>query len=459
MKPSFLALILAAGKGTRFKSNQAKVLHPILGKSMIRVMVDSISRLKPERIHLVVGYQREKIMQETFPGEINFIIQEQQLGTGHAVMAARSVLKRHMEQDLLVINGDLPLVRPETLRPLLAQHRKERNDLTFMSSVLDDPAGFGRLVTSEDGKIKVIEEKDATPSQRKEKEANIGIYMLKIQELLKALPKISNKNVKGEYYLTDIIEIISSAGKKVGVHRTEDIEDFVGINDRFELARAANILRRRRIQKLTEKGVTFYDPVTTWIDLDVKIGRDSVVYPSVIIEGNSEIGRECKLYPSVHIIDSKVGDRVNIFSSTMIEESTIGNDAKVGPFSHLRPKSVLMPGSKVGNFVEMKNSVLGKSSKAMHLTYVGDSIVGEKVNIGAGTITCNYDGRKKHKTIIKDGVFIGSGTQLIAPIKIGEDAYIGAGSTITKDVSPGALAVTRSKQTERKGWARRRKKK
>ena len=459
MKQRFHALILAAGKGTRFKSNKAKVLHPILGKSMISVMADSISRLKPEMIHLVIGYQKEIIMQESFPENINFIIQKQQLGTGHAVLAAKSALKNHLETDLLVINGDMPLVRPETLRPLLARHRKMKNDLTFISAALDDPTGFGRVVFLEDGKVKIIEERDATPQQRKLKEANIGIYVFKIRELLEALPKISNMNAKEEYYLTDIVEIMSSTGKKVGIYQTKEIKDFVGVNDRFELARAAGILRMRKIQSLAEKGVTFFDPAATWIDLDVKIGTDSVIYPSVIIEGHSEIGKECKLYPSVHILDSKVGDRVNIFSSTMIEESQIGHDARVGPFSHLRPKSVLKSGAKVGNFVEIKNSVLGKHSKTMHLTYVGDSVVGEKVNIGAGTITCNYDGRKKHKTVIKDGAFIGSGTQLIAPVEVGENAYVGAGSTITKNVSPEALAVTRSKQIEKKGWARRRKKK
>lgn len=459
MRQRFHALILAAGKGTRFKSNKAKVLHPILGKSMIGVMVHSISRLKPEMIHLVIGYQKEKVMQEPFPGHVDFVIQKQQLGTGHAVLVARNKLKDHSDTDLLVINGDLPLVQPETLRPLLSRHRKEKNDLTFMSGILDDPAGFGRVIFLEDGMIKIIEEKDAAPRQRMIKEANIGVYIFKIRELLKALPKISNQNVKGEYYLTDIVEIMSSAGKKVGVYKTEEIGDFVGVNDRFELARAANILRMRKIKALSEKGVTFYDPAATWIDFDVKIGADSEIYPSVIIEGKSKIGKECKLYPSVHILDSKVGDRVSIFSSTMIEESQIGHDARVGPFSHLRPKSVLKPGAKVGNFVEMKNSVLGKGSKAMHLTYVGDSEVGEKVNIGAGTITCNYDGRKKHKTVIEDGAFIGSGTQLIAPVRVGKNAYVGAGSTITKDVSPDALAVTRSKQVEKKGWARRRKRK
>ncbi len=265
------------------------------------------------------------------------------------------------------------------------------------------------------------------------------------------MPEVSNKNKKGEYYLTDVIEILSQAGKKIGVHKTGNTEDLVGVNSRYELAKAIGELRDRKIKALTEKGVTVYDPGTTWIDLDVKIGPETIIYSSVIIEGNSVIGRGCRLYPFVHIVNSKVGNSVKILSSTMIEESVIEDEAQVGPFTHFRPKTVIKSKAKVGNFVEMKNTIFGRKSKAGHLTYLGDCEVKEEVNIGAGTITCNYDGKKKYKTFIESGVFIGSGTELVAPLKVGKKAYIGAGSTITKNVTPGSLAVARSKQVEKQG--------
>jgi len=265
------------------------------------------------------------------------------------------------------------------------------------------------------------------------------------------LPKVSNKNKKGEYYLTDVTEIMSQEGRKIGVHKTRNTGDLVGVNSRYELAKAIGELRDRKIKALTEKGVTVYDPRTTWIDLDVKIGPETIIYSSVIIEGNSVIGSDCRLYPFIHVVDSKVGNRVKILSSTMIEESVIEDEAQVGPFTHFRPKTVIKSKAKVGNFVEMKNTIFGRKSKAGHLTYLGDCEVKEEVNIGAGTITCNYDGKKKYKTFIDAGVFIGSGTELVAPLKVGKKAYIAAGSTITKNVAPGSLAVARSKQVEKQG--------
>jgi len=459
MTKQFHALVLAAGKGTRFKSEKIKVLHTLMGKSMIRIAVDSISQLKPKMTHMIVGYQKEVLMEE-FPGEgISFITQKPQLGTAHAVMAASKTLARYKEDDVLIMNGDLPLIRPNTLRPLLKQHQRQGNVLTFMSAEMDDPTGFGRVIYLDKNRIRIIEEKDATPEQRKFKEGNVGIYVFKIKDMISALPKISNKNIKGEYYLTDIIEILSSSGKKVGVHKTKHVRELVGVNDRFELAKAVNILRMRKIESMALKGVTFYDPASTWIDFDVKIGIDTVIYPLVVLEGNSVIGQECTLYPGAHIIDSRLGRGVKILSSTMIEESRIADNAQIGPFTHLRPNSIIKSGAKVGNFVEMKNTVFGNRSKAGHFSYVGDSLVGKDVNIGAGTITCNYDGVKKNKTIIDDRVFVGSGTQLVAPVKVGKEAYIGAGSTITKDVSSGALAIARAKQMEIKDWVPRKKKK
>ena len=459
MIKQFHALILAAGKGTRFKSEKIKVLHSLMGKSMLKIVMDTISQLKPKMTHLIIGYQKEMLMEE-FSGErISFITQKPQLGTAHAVMAASKNLSKYKEDDVLIMNGDLPLIRPYTLRPLLKQHQRQGNVLTFMSAEMADPTGFGRVIYLDKNRIKIIEEKDATPEQRKLKEGNVGIYVFKIKDMLSALPKISNKNKKGEYYLTDIIEILSSSGKKVGVHKTTHVGEIVGVNDRFELAKAVNILRIRKIESMAKKGVTFYDPASTWIDFDVNIGIDTVIYPFVVLEGNSVIGKECTLYPGAHIINSMLGRGVKILSSTMIEECRIADKAQIGPFTHLRPNSIIKTGAKVGNFVEMKNTVFGNRSKAGHLSYVGDSQVGKDVNIGAGTITCNYDGIKKNKTIIDDRVFVGSGTQLVAPVKVRKGAYIAAGSTITKDVSAGALVVARVKQREIKDWVRKKKKK
>jgi bifunctional UDP-N-acetylglucosamine pyrophosphorylase/glucosamine-1-phosphate N-acetyltransferase len=459
MKKGLSALILAAGKGTRFKSDKIKVLHPLMGKSMLQWVVDSIQSLKPDRIHIVVGYQKDLVKESLTGRNINYIFQKEQLGTAHAVLAARVALKKGADNDLLIMNGDLPLIRAETLKPLLKHHREKGNSLTFLTTALDNPTGFGRVMLSEDKTFKIIEEKDASLAQRKVREINVGIYLFDTKDLLKDLSQVSNKNKKGEYYLTDMIEIFSRNGRKVGKYKTKNTEEIVGINDRYELARAVDVLRTRKIKSLTARGVTVYDPVSTWIDCDVTIGRDTVIYPSVIIEGESIFGRHCTLYPYVHVINTKVGKGVKLLSSSMIERSVIQDDAQVGPFTHLRPNSIIRQGAKVGNFVEMKNTVFGRQSKAGHLSYLGDAEIQDKVNIGAGTITCNYDGKRKSKTKIESGAFIGSGTELIAPVKIGKKAYVGAGSTITKDVSSEALAVSRSRQEEKPGWAKRKRKK
>ncbi len=448
-------MVLAAGKGTRFKSDRIKILHPMLGKSMIRIVVDCVLALKPETVYIVVGHQRHEVMKERFPPKIEFIHQKKQLGTAHAVLAARKILQNKGKGDLLVINGDLALLRPETLRPMVKQHRKEGNSLTFLSAEMEDPTGFGRVTYLPDRVIRIIEEKDASPAVRKINEANVGVYLFRIGDLLKDLPKISNHNAKGEFYLTDIIEIMSAGGGRVGVHKSSEEQEIVGINDRFELAKAVEILRIRKIKSLARSGVTIYDPTSSWIDIDVRIGRDTTIYSSVFLEGKTFIGERCTLYPFVHIRDSRVGNGAKILSSTMIEESRVEDGAQVGPFTHLRPKTVIESGAKVGNFVEMKNTTFGKGSKAGHLSYLGDTEVRENVNIGAGTITCNFDGKQKHKTFIDKGAFIGSGTELIAPVKIGRDSYVGAGSTITKDVSSGALAVARSRQVEKPRWAKK----
>jgi bifunctional UDP-N-acetylglucosamine pyrophosphorylase/glucosamine-1-phosphate N-acetyltransferase len=459
MKQGFLALILAAGQGTRFKSEKIKVLHPMLGKSMLQLVVDCVQKLKPEQIYVVVGYQKDEVMKEIASPKVSFVYQQKQLGTAHAALAAKNVLEKEKEKDILVIYGDMPLITASTLKHMLSFHRREGNSLTLLSAELENPEGFGRLIRSENHIVRIVEEQEATPSQRRIKEVNAGVYISRVRDFFQALSKISNLNHKGEYYLPDVVEIFIQQKKKIGAYKASRLEEIEGVNSRLEIAKAVDILRKRKIQQLIEGGVTFYDPQTTWIDLEAKIGGDTIIYSSVIIEGKSKIGSHCQFYPFVHLINSRVGNRVKIFGSSMIEESVIEDDARIGPFAHLRPKTVIKSGSKVGNFVELKKAVFGPRSKAAHLSYLGDCEIEEDVNIGAGTIVCNYDGRRKHKTHIEAGAFIGSGTELVAPLRIGKKAYIGAGSTITKDVSPGALAVERSKQKEKKGWAKRIKKK
>jgi len=459
MSRNLLTLVLAAGKGTRFKSNKIKVLHKLLNKPMVQWVVDSIRDLNPDKIYIIVGYQKENVQQAIGSDGIEYVTQKEQLGTGHAVMAAYDELKPDDEKDLLVINGDLPLIQTKTLRLFHNYHRKQGNALTFMTADLEDPTGFGRLIQTPEGFLRIIEEKDATPAQRKLKEANVGIYLFRIKDMLETIRRLNNKNIKSEYYLTDMIEIMGRSQKKVGSFKTNNVEEIVGVNDRMELAKAIDVLRLRKIKELTFQGVTILDLSSVWIDHDVHIGSDTVIYPFVNIECGSKIGRNCILYSSTHIFQSEIGDDVRILPSTVIEESTIKKGAQIGPFTHLRPKTNIHSGARVGNFVEMKNTVFGRGSKAGHLSYLGDAQIGEKVNIGAGTITCNYDGIRKNKTIIDSEAFIGSGTELVAPVKIGKKSYIGAGSTVTKNVSPESLAVARSRQIEKAGWVKRKKRK
>ncbi|MCD6194148.1 MAG: bifunctional UDP-N-acetylglucosamine diphosphorylase/glucosamine-1-phosphate N-acetyltransferase GlmU, partial [Candidatus Aminicenantes bacterium] len=324
---------------------------------------------------------------------------------------------------------------------------------------MGNPYGFGRVVEVAPGKYKVIEEREASPEEKRIKLANVGIYLGRIRDLLEALPQVSNDNSKKEYYLTDLIEILSCQDKKVQPFILPESEEIVGVNDRFELAQAIRVLQRRRNREFCEKGVTLLDPDSIWIEMEVEIEPDTVIWPEVILAGRTRIGRECEIESFCLIRDSKLKNKVHVFPSSVIEGSCLDDETHVGPFTHLRPGTHLRRGSRVGNFVEMKKTDFGPGSKALHLSYLGDSKVGQRVNIGAGTITCNYDGLKKYETVIEDEVFVGSGTQLVAPVKVGRGAYIGAGSTITKNVSPEALAVARSRQIEKKGWARRKKRK
>jgi bifunctional UDP-N-acetylglucosamine pyrophosphorylase/glucosamine-1-phosphate N-acetyltransferase len=455
MNRPLLALVLAAGEGRRFRSETNKVLHPLLGRSMLRLVCETVLSLKPVKTSIVIGRQREAVMEEALLLGVGFIHQKEPKGTAGAVLAARNLLRENADSDILIVPADLPLVRPAALRTLLLAHRRGGNAATVLSADIEDPSGFGRIIRTEDGGVRIVEDKEADRAQRAIREVHTSVYAFRTRDLLWALSKVSNKNKAGEYYLTDVPAILSAAGKKVKAVKTPNPRDIVQVNTRADLSRAMDVLRERKIREVSESGVTVLNPASTWIDLDVEIGRDTVVYPSVVLEGRTTVGRGCRLYPGVHVIHSRLADRVTVFSWTVMEDVTIEEGATVGPFARLRPKTFLRAGSHVGNFVEMKNTDFGRGAKAGHLSYLGDSEIQEKVNIGAGTITCNYDGVLKNRTIIEAGAFIGSGTQLVAPVRVGRGAYVAAGSVITKDVSPGALAVARGRQIEKAGWARR----
>jgi len=452
MKSRLVAVVLAAGQGTRFKSNRAKVLHPLLGKTMIRLTLETVRALRPERIVVVVGHQKDDVMREAAGSGVGFAHQTRRLGTAHAVMAVRPALRGRGAADVLIINADLPLLRPGTLRPLIALHRRQGNALTFMTAELADPHGYGRVVRK-GGLLRIVEEREASASERAVRDINAGVYVFKAADLLRALPRVSNANSKGEYYLTDLVEILGRRGKKVGLFKTPSPDEVLGINTRWELARAAAVLRDRKLKALAEDGVGFADPATTWVDLEATIGPDTTVGPGVVIEGRTRIGIGCRIDPGVHIKDSVLADGVAVRTASVVEGCRLEAGAGVGPFARLRPGTVIRAGARVGNFVELKKTDFGRGAKAGHLSYLGDAEIGPDVNIGAGTITCNFDGVKKNTTVIGEGVFIGSGTELVAPVTIGKGAYVAAGSTITKDVSPDALAVARQRQFEKPGWA------
>lgn len=458
MKKGLLTLALADEGEARFKSEKIKFLYPLLGKSMLRLVLETILGLKPEKIYVITGSQKAEVEEEIKKGIGSYrveLITEERRGKkkSPAFLVLKNALGRQKEKDLLVVRGDLPLIQAVTLKALLSFHRRRGNSLTVMSAELDNPSGFRRVIRQETGKLKIIDETKAPLATGKQKEVYTGVYVVKIQDFLRALIRTSRSAKKADFSFESVLELMNE--KKVGLFPTPSPQDILSINTRYELAKAATLLRERKIKELAESGVTVYDPSSAWIDLDVQIGKDTVIYPSVILERKTIIGKNCWVYPGAHLVKARIGNRVRIFSSTVIEDATVEDEAQVGPFARLRPKTVVRSGARVGNFVEMKNADLGRYSKALHMTYLGDCEVGENANIGAGTITCNFDGVKKHKTIIERETFIGSGTELVAPVRIGKGAYVGAGSTITKNVSPGALAVARGKQVEKLGWARR----
>ncbi|HSP13923.1 MAG TPA: bifunctional UDP-N-acetylglucosamine diphosphorylase/glucosamine-1-phosphate N-acetyltransferase GlmU [Thermoanaerobaculia bacterium] len=443
-------IILAAGLGTRMKSSTIKILHRAAGRPVIDYVLDLAAQLSDQPPVMVIGHQREEVKKAV--GErARFVIQEQQLGTGHAVLQAAGSVKG---KRILILSGDVPLTRRDTLQGLIDEHVRSGNALTLLTMKLGDPAMYGRIVRDAGGSVlKIVEAKDASPDEKRIDEVNAGIYVFESEHLFDNLRKLSTSNAQGEYYLTDLLAVLRKAGQRVGAVIVDDPVEALGVNSRADLAVVEAEIQRRVVEKLMREGVTFRNPATVVIDSTVSIANDTVIYPFVTLEGTTTIGSGCVIGPGVHLLDVTVGRNVHIKTGSVAEGAQIEDEATVGPYAHLRPGTKLGKHVKVGNFVETKKAVFGEGAKASHLSYIGDADVGKDVNIGAGTITCNYDGVSKHKTVLEDEVFIGSDTQLVAPVRVGRGAYVGAGSTITKDVPADSLALSRVPQRVVEGWA------
>jgi bifunctional UDP-N-acetylglucosamine pyrophosphorylase/glucosamine-1-phosphate N-acetyltransferase len=456
-------MILAAGEGKRMKSRTAKVLHQVSGRALIDHVVAGARAVEAEPVAIVIGVQGDAVREHVataHPGaDIRFAEQPRQLGTGDAVRQARLALG-DFDGDVLILCGDVPALRADALRPLLRRHRQCDAALTVLTAELEDPAGYGRVVRGAEGRVEaIVEHRDASPEQRQIREINSGTYCARWPLLLEVVEELRPDNEQGEYYLTDAVRLLLARGERVEAVVHPRAEEALGVNSRRQLAALGAALNQRRIEQLMDAGVTVLDPATTWVHETVSVGQDTVLHPGVTLEGPSRIGRGCVVRSGCRLTRVRVGDGAELLDHTVAEDVEIGRHTKVGPFAHLRPGTVLGPDCKVGNFVETKKARFGAGSKASHLSYLGDAQIGKGVNVGAGTITCNYDGQRKHVTELGDGVFIGSDTQLVAPVKVGKGSYVGAGSTITKDVPPGALALSRAPQKNVEGWVARKKQK
>ena len=444
-------VILAAGEGKRMRSRQPKVLHRLCGRPLIGYALRT-ARVLADRIVLVVGPDADGVRAAAGEG-VRVVEQRERLGTGHAVLQAREACGAGT---ILVLPGDSPLLSSETLTALVAQHRAAGAAATVLTAVVDRPQGYGRILRQGGRVTRIVEERDATDDQKKITEINTSVYGFDARRLWTALGELRPDNDQGEYYLTDVIGLLARAGGRIEALAAPDPAEALGINDRKQLAAVAAIQRRRILDGLMEAGVTVLDPASTYVEDTVTIGPDTTLYPNVVLEGATTIGSECVIASGCQVSASRFGDRVTLKPYCVVSEAVVEDDATLGPFCHLRPGCHIGPKAKIGNFVEAKKARIGRGSKANHLAYLGDATVGEDVNIGAGTITCNYDGRAKHETRIGDGAFVGTNATLVAPLVIGEGAYVGGGSTITKDVPPGALAVGRAPQVVKEGWAARR---
>lgn len=450
-------VILAAGQGTRMKSRIPKVLHSIAGRPMIDYVLRAAESLAPASTTLIVGYQGEAVRSRLRDrGNLQFAVQEPQRGTAHAVQQAEPILAGQAGT-LLLLSGDVPLLKPTTLQRLLEIHRRAAAAATVATAVVERPYGYGRVIRTGGRIARIVEERDASPAQRQVHEINSGIYAFDLAPLFDALRRVASRNAQGEYYLTDLVTIYRRHKLPVETLIVDDPEEIRGVNSRTELAEVSAIVRQKKNEELMAAGVTIIDPATTYIGPDVQIGSDTVIHPGVVIEGQTRIGSACEIQAYVRIVDSDIADRTTINSFCLLVGARVAAEASIGPFAHLRPETAIGQGAKVGNFVELKKTTLGAGSKANHLTYLGDATIGADVNVGAGTITCNYDGQRKHRTDIEDGAFIGSDATLIAPVRVGRGAYVAAGSSITKDVPPGALGIARGRQANVEGWVERRK--
>ncbi len=453
MKPT--VIVLAAGLGTRMKSDLAKALHQLAGRPLIQHVLDAAAGVEPEKIVLVLGHQADKVRSAVGECRPEIVLQAEQLGTGHAVQQTAETISKGTGA-VLVLCADTPLVTGKTLTDVIKLHTKSRSSVTFITAKVDNPFGYGRVVRGKGGVMRVVEEKDATAAQKKIQEVNAGIYCFDRKFLLSSLTLLGKNNAQREYYLPDTIELAKKKKLRVSAFLCEDPQEVMGVNSRYDLSQAESIMRRRINRRWMLEGVTMLEPETVFVGNEVRLGHDVVLYPNVMIEGRTRIGAACLIYPGTRIVDSVIADNVTVKDCSVIEESEIAAGAVVGPFAHLRPGSVIEARARIGNFVEVKRSTIGEGSKANHLAYIGDATVGRDVNIGAGVIFCNYDGYNKHPTVIEDNVFVGSDSQLVAPVRIGHGALIAAGSTITRDVPADALAISRVPQESREGFAIRR---
>ncbi len=457
--PRIAIAIMAAGKGTRLKSKHPKVLHEVGGKPILAHVIATAQRVVPAKdIFVIIGHEADRVREAVAGTGVNFVLQAAQRGTGHALMVAREALlgNDNMYDQVIVLSGDAPLITAETIRKLSDFHTAQKATMTLLSADLDDPYGYGRVLRK-GGRVEVqaiVEEKAATPQQKKIREINSGFYAFDVAALYEHVNRLSTENAHGEYYLTDMAAMFHRARKKVVAIKTLDAGEVLGSNTRAEMMVLDARLRLAKCRELLENGVTIFYPHTCVIDSDVEVGADTVIEPFVQLLGSTKIGADCRIRSYSVIGNSVIGDRVTVKPGTIMEDSRVSAGAVIGPYSHLRPGSDVGEGAHVGNFVETKKIKLGKGSKANHLSYLGDAEIGEGVNIGAGTITCNYDGVNKHKTVIEDGVFIGSDSTLVAPVRIGRGAYVAAASCITEDVPADALALGRARQSVKEGWAR-----
>ncbi len=451
-------VVLAAGQGTRMKSALPKVLHHVAGRPMVEHVLQAARFLAPETITIVVGHQAPAV-QAALGGwpHLQFALQKPQLGTAHALQQAEPALAGR-KGTVILLSGDVPLLRPQTLEQLLTAHRAAAAAATVVTANVERPYGYGRIIRT-DGRIaRIVEERDASPAERQVREINSGIYAFDLDPLFDTLRTIAAKNAQGEYYLPDLVSIYRKRKLPVETLVVDDPGEVRGVNSRSELAEMSASMRQTKNEELMAAGVTLIDPATTYIDPGVVVGADTVIHPGVVIQGQTRIGSACEIHAYSRIADSEIGDHVTVLNFCLIVGARVAHSAAIGPFAHLRPETVVGEKAKVGNFVELKKTTLGAGAKANHLSYLGDATIGPNVNVGAGTITCNYDGTRKHQTVIEEGAFIGSDSQLIAPVRIGKGAYVAAGSSITEDVPAGDLGIARGRQTNVAGWAERKKK-